>query len=102
MSQAIRTSRYQRRIPNYSSYTRVKGKSNGNSIIAKKIIIQSLICMAIVFSVAYLQSRVEELPQNIVSKIRLIVVERNISNEDIYQTFANAYEECVDYIQGAD
>lgn len=102
MSHAIRSSRYQRRIPDYSSYTRIKKKNNGGSVLAKKIIIQSLICIAIVFSVSYLQSRAEELPRNIVSTVRLFVVEKHISAEDIYQSVANAYEECVDYIQGAD
>lgn len=71
-------------------------------MLSKKIIIQSLICIAIVFSIAYLQSRTEEVPRNIVSYIRSFVVEKHISTEDIYQTVADTYKECIDYINGTD
>jgi len=102
LSHAIRTSRYRRDIPHYSSYTRVKRNNNGSSVLAKKIIIQSLICIAIIFSVAFLQNRTEELPKNIISTVRLLLVERHMSTEDIYQTIADAYTECMDYIKGND
>lgn len=102
MNHAIRTGRYHRSIPYYSSYTRVKRDNNGSSVLARKIIIQSLICIAIIFSVIYLQNRTEELPQNIISKVRLLLVERHISTEYIYQTVEDAYRECMEYIQGTD
>ncbi|HEY8420787.1 MAG TPA: hypothetical protein VIL05_03485 [Thermoclostridium sp.] len=100
MSHAIRLSRYNRSIPYYSSYARVKKSNNGSSVLAKKIIIQSLICIALIFSIAYLQNSTEELPQKIVSTVRILLVEKHISTEEIYQTVADTYRECVEYIKG--
>lgn len=71
-------------------------------MLAKKIIIQSLICIAIVFLVVLLQNSTGELPRSIISAIRTSVVEKHIPTEELYQTVADAYRECVDYIQGTD
>jgi hypothetical protein len=101
LSHAIKASPYSRSTPNYSSYTRVKKSNNSSSVIAKKIIIQSIICIVIIICVVFLQSRTEELPQNIVLKMRLLVIERHISVEDIYTKVVDNYQECVAYIQGS-
>jgi len=102
LNHALRLSRYHRNIPYYSSYTRVKKTNNGSSVLAKKIIIQSIICIAIIFSLVYLQNRTEELPREIISTVRLLLVEKHTSTESIYQTVENAYRECVEYIKGYD
>ncbi len=103
LNHAIRTSRYRRSVPGYSSYTRVKKGSNGGSVLARKIIIQSLICLAVVFSVVFLKSRTEdELPREIISSVRMFLVEKHVSTEELYRTVEDAYRECVDYIKGSD
>jgi anti-sigma-K factor RskA len=102
MNQAIK-SRYGRRIPQYSSYTRTSknsGYSNGTSVLAKKIMIQAAVCILVVFLCILFQNSAGEVPQRIVSEIRTRVVERSIKLEDIAQSFTDTYEECVQYIQG--
>lgn len=102
MSQAIR-SRYTRRIPQYSSHIRASRKtrySNGTLVLAKKMIIQSTICIIIVMFCILCLNSTEELPQKIISEIRTRVVERNITPEDMARFFTDTYEECVQYIQG--
>lgn len=69
-------------------------------MLARKIIIQSLICIAIVFSVAYLQNSTEKLHRDILSAVRTLVVEKHISAEEIYTAVMDAYTECIDYIKG--
>jgi hypothetical protein len=100
LADVLRTGRYGRSIPYYYSYTRVKRNNNGSSVLARKIIIQSLICILIVFSLAYLQNSTEKLPRDIVSAVRTLLIEKHVSTEDLYQTLADAYRECVDYIKG--
>lgn len=112
MNHAIRKGRYSGQTSGYSAYTRTayrtsgntsNGKfSNGKSVLAKKIILQSLAGIIIIFGIAWLQNSTEELPRNIISEIRLRVVERHIAPEDIYNFFTDAYNECVQYIRGSD
>lgn len=104
MNQAIR-SRYVRRIPQYSSLVRASGKtrnSNGPSVLAKKMIIQAAVCIAVVVLCILCLNSTEELPQKIISEIRTRVVERNITPDDMAKFFTDTYEECVQYIQGND
>lgn len=100
MSHALRTSRYHRSIPYYSSYTRIKKSSNSSSVLARKILIQALICIVIIFSVAYLQNSTDEIHKNILSVVRSLVLEKHISAEEIYLTVKDAYTECLEYIKG--
>ncbi|HZK27270.1 MAG TPA: hypothetical protein VFD00_07020 [Thermoclostridium sp.] len=100
LNHAIKANQYSKSIPNYSSYTRVQKSNNGSSVIAKKIIIQSIICIAVVICIVFLQNRTEKLPQNIISNLRTLVVERHTSVESIYINISDTYNECVDYIQG--
>jgi len=103
LNHAIRTTRYKKRIPYYSSYTKPAGKTKNNNwqpVLAKKIIIQSLACILIIFFVSWLQNQAEEPAADIISQIRLQVVEKNITPEDIYDAIANTYEECYQYLQG--
>lgn len=103
MNHAIRTIRYGKRIQDYSAYSRAAGrtkKNNWQSVIARKIIIQSLICLLIIFSVSWLQGQTGELAADIISKIKLMVVERNITPQDIYESVAETYKECMQYIKG--
>lgn len=105
MNHAIKTTRYKKRNPYYSSYTKPVGRANNNnwqSVLAKKIIIQSLVCIFIIFLVSWLQSQTEESAVRIVSQIKLQVVEKNITPNIIYETLANKYEECAQYLQGDD
>ncbi len=112
VNHAVRRSRYSGHVSGYSAYTRTASRSSGNtktgkfgngkSVLAKKIILQSLAGIIIIFGIAWLQNRTEELPRNIISEIRLRVVERHIAPEDIYQFFTDAYNECVQYIRGSD
>lgn len=100
LNHAIRTSRYYRNVPYYNTYTRIKKNNNGSSVLARKIIIQSLICLAIIFSVIYMQNSSEELHRNVIATVRILLVEKHTSPEDIYQKVAETYRECVEYIEG--
>ncbi len=105
MNHAIRTSRYRNSIPYYSSYARSVGntkKNNWQSVLAKKITIQSIVCILIIFFVSWLQSQTEELAVDIVSQIRLQVVEKDFPPNVIYETITSTYEECASYLQGGD
>jgi hypothetical protein len=103
LNHAIRTTRYKRRVPYYSAYTKPAGRTknhNWQSVIAKKIIIQSLACILIIFFVSWLQNQEGESAENIVSQIRFQVVEKNTTTDDIFDAIANTYEECFQYLQG--
>ena len=103
LSGTLRTIRYPRRYAGYPIYARHTGKSSINNwklVLAKKIIIQSLICILIVFAVVWLQNKTEETADKIVTQMRLQLVEQHISAGEIYQSLADTYDECVQYIQG--
>ncbi len=104
MYSAIRTARYQRRLPDHSQYSRTSRNiknNNGKSVLAKKIIVQSVASIMIIFFITWLQSKTEEYAQNIITHIRLQVVEHHIDPENIYESFADTYEECLQYIKGS-
>ncbi|MBP7175918.1 MAG: hypothetical protein KBA53_06840 [Thermoclostridium sp.] len=108
MSQAIR-SRYIRRSAPYSSHYSSRNRApgsvrnnNGKPVLAKRIILQSTVCIIIVCLCILCQNSTEELPQSIIAEIRTRVVEQNITAEGIFQSFTDTYEECVQYIQGND
>lgn len=105
MNHVIRTNRYKKRSPHYSAYTKPAGKTKNNnwqSVLAKKIIIQSFACIAIIFFISWLQGQTGESAVDIVSQIRLQVVEKNITPDVIYESIANTYEECSQYLQGGE
>jgi hypothetical protein len=96
---------YTRRIPSYSSYTRTvkkTRKSNGRSIFARKIMIQSYICIMIIILCIWFQNSTEKLLQSIISEIRFQVVEQHVSGEDICKSLTDTYDECVQYLQVSD
>jgi hypothetical protein len=70
--------------------------------LAKKIILQAVVCLIIVFVMIWLKNIVEELPQTIVTEVRLRVVERNVTPNDIYNFFTDTYKECLEYIHGTE
>lgn len=70
--------------------------------MAKKIILQAVVCLIIVFVMIWLKNIVEELPQTIVTEVRLRVVERNVTPNDIYNFFTDTYKECLEYIHGTE
>lgn len=102
MNQTIRTTRY-RQIPNYAQYKKTSwraGTNNGSSVLARKIVVQSFICIVIVFLMIWLQGSDEELPREIISQVNLRVVERNITSDELFRYFTDTWEECVTYLQG--
>lgn len=66
------------------------------------MIIQSTVCIILVFLCILCLNSAEVLPQSIITEIRTRVVERNITLDDMAQFFTDTYEECVQYIQGND
>ena len=102
LNHVIRTNRYKKRTPHYSAYTKPAGRTKNNnwqSVLAKKIILQSVVCIAIIFLITWLQGQTEEPLADITSQIRLRVIEKNIAPDDIYESIANTYEECTQYLQ---
>lgn len=92
-----------KRIPPYSSHVRPSAKNvsgNGTSVLARKLILQASVSILLVFLCILCLNSPAELPQSILSEIRTRVVERNITVDDIVQSFTETYEECVQYIQG--
>lgn len=103
LNHAIKGTRYVRRT--YPSYTRTSGKtgnSNGLTLLSRRIIIQAAICILIVFLCIWFQNSEQEFSQSMIDIIRTQVVERNITAEDILQSFTDIYEECVQYLKGTD
>jgi hypothetical protein len=103
LSSTLRTIRYPRKYTGYPLYLRRTGKSNENNwktILVKKIIIQSLVCIFILFAVVWLQNKTEEIAGELIAQIRLQLLEQHISAGEIYQSLADTYDECVQYIQG--
>jgi len=104
LNQAIRTTRYNKYIPYYSSYTRPVERAKENnwqSVLSRRIIIQSLVCILIIFLVSWLQNQGGESATDIVSQIRIQVVEKNIEPGEIYDAIIDTYEECYQYLQGS-
>ncbi len=103
LNSTLKTARYQREIPNYPIYRKSAGRTNynnGGAVLAKKMIIQSVICILIVFVIAWLQNNTEEISEKIISQIRFQLVEQHVSADEIYQTLEKTYDDCVQYIQG--
>lgn len=104
LSSTIRTLRYPGKYAGYPSYLRRTGKNdinNWKTILAKKIITQSLICIFILSAVVWLQNETEETAGKVITQIKLQLVEQHVSAGEIYQSLADAYDECVQYIKGA-
>jgi hypothetical protein len=48
----------------------------------------------------WLQNKTEEIAEKVITQIKMQLVEQHISAGEIYQSLADAYDECVQYIQG--
>lgn len=70
-------------------------------MLIKKIIIQSLVCIFVILAVVWLENKTEGTAAKVITQIRLQLVEKHISVDEIYQSLADKYDECVQYIQGA-
>jgi len=100
---AARKIQYRRKHAGYPLYIKRAYKNNTDNwktILARKIITQSLVCIFILFAVLWLQNKTEEPAVEIISEIKAQLVERHISAGEIYRSIAGAYDECVQYIQG--
>jgi len=103
LSSTLRTIRYPVKYTNYPPYIRRAGRNKDNNwktILVKKIIIQSLVCIFILFAVVWLQNKTEEIAGKVIAQVRLQLLEQHISAGEIYQSLADTYNECVQYIQG--
>jgi len=103
LNSTIGTIRYRRKHSGYPLYLRQTNKKNTDNwktILAKKIITQSLVCIFILFAVLWLQNKTEKSAREIIVQIKSQLVEKNISAGEIYRSFAGAYDECKQYIQG--
>lgn len=103
MNSTLRTIHYPKKYAGYPLHFRRTGKNDTNNwktILAKKVITQALICIFILFAVVWLQNKTEEIAEKVITQIKMQLVEQHISAGEIYQSLADAYDECVQYIQG--
>jgi hypothetical protein len=103
LNSTLRTIHYPKKYAGYPLHLRRTGKNDTNNwktILAKKVITQALICIFILFAVVWLQNKTEEIAEKVITQIKMQLVEQHISAGEIYQSLADAYDECVQYIQG--